>query len=146
MEGKLIIRPPKMDDLDEVVEIDRKVLGKVRRDYWKDKFELIFNKGGHFSLVAEVDGKVVGFILGFVSGWEFKVPESTGWLDVIGVDPSYQRKGIGTRLFKGLMEEMKKNGVKRVFTLVNWEDWDLMAFFRKMGFKRGEMINLSLEL
>jgi hypothetical protein len=37
--------------------------------------------------------------------------------------------------------------VTHAYTLVNWNDWDLLKFFRAMGFSRGgEMINLELNL
>ncbi|GAG50366.1 unnamed protein product, partial [marine sediment metagenome] len=36
------------------------------------------------SLVAEMEGKGVGFILGDASGWEYGVPENIGWIDTIG--------------------------------------------------------------
>ncbi len=140
------VRGLRREDIDYVIDIDRRVLGKERRSYWEDKFDEIFKKEGLFSLIAEDNGKVIGFILGVISGWEFRVPETTGWIDTIGVDPDYQGRGIGKLLFERLIEEMRKRGVKRVFTLVNWEDWDLLRFFRKMGFKRGEMINLSLDI
>ena len=52
-------------DLDAVVEIDKKVFGKRRREFWKRKiaYSDIYPRP---ALAAEVDGKVVGFILGFV--------------------------------------------------------------------------------
>jgi len=39
----------------------------------------------------------------------------------------------------------KKVGVDTIYTLVNWRTWDLLRFFDKMGFGRGDMINLELE-
>jgi len=98
------------------------------------------------SLVAEIDGKVVGFILGGVSGWEFKVPNNVGWIDTIGVDPDYQHRGIAKALLKQLITNLKKYGVDTIYTLVNWDDWDLLQFFRAMGFTRGDMINLMLKV
>ena len=49
------------NDLDAVVEIDRKVLGKARREYWKRKigYADIYPRP---ALVAEMNGKVIGFI------------------------------------------------------------------------------------
>jgi hypothetical protein len=29
---------------------------------------------------------------------------------------------------------------------VDWKKWDLLKFFEKMGFTRGDMINLELKL
>ena len=144
--GEIVVRPVRYNDLERIVEIDKKILGKSRRSYWERKFEEMEEKEGNFSFVAEKDGKVVGFIFGGISGWEFGVPNTTGWVDTIGVDPDYQKQGVGRRLFEELVKSMKEVGVRKIFTLVNWEDWDLLKFFKSMNFKRGEMINLSYEI
>ncbi|MEM2107785.1 MAG: GNAT family N-acetyltransferase [Candidatus Bathyarchaeia archaeon] len=57
-----------------------------------------------------VDGKVVGFMMGYVSGWEFGVPDTVGWIDTLGVDPAYQRRGVGRALFNALIENFKRSG------------------------------------
>ena len=80
----------------------------------------------------------MGFILGDVSGWEFGVPETIGWIDTIGIDPAYQKKGLATALARELIQNLKALGVKTIYTLVSWNDWDLLQFFHAMGFhKRG---------
>ena len=149
------------NDLDAVVEIDNKVLGRERRAFWKRKIAYadIYPRP---ALVAEVDGKVIGFILGYVSGWEFGVPDSIGWIDTLGVDPKYQRRGIARLLFDELIEVFKRSGrekmpeeekanrriegVNVVYTLVNWARWDLLQFYHAMGFKKGDMLNLELKI
>ncbi len=150
------------NDLDAVVEIDKKILGKERRAFWRRKIAYagIYPRP---ALVAELNRKVVGFILGYVSGWEFGVPDTTGWIDTIGVDPAYQRRGIGKALFHELIEIFKHSGreespeaaetekqnlegVNVVYTLTGWTDWDLLQFYHAMGFRKGEMLNLKLEV
>ena len=37
--AKLNIRPLTIEDLDAIVEIDRKVLGQARRDYWRTEMK-----------------------------------------------------------------------------------------------------------
>lgn len=156
---KVRIRSLTENDLDAIVEIDRKILGKSRRDHWKRKIGYA-NIYPRPALVAEVDGQVVGFILGYVSGWEFGVPDSVGWIDTLGVDPDFQHQGVGRTLFKELIKNFRRTGreaqpeskesqiegVDVVYTLVRWNDWNLLRFFHKMGFKRGAMTNLELEL
>jgi ribosomal protein S18 acetylase RimI-like enzyme len=99
----------------------------------------------------------VGFIMGYVSGWEFGVPDTIGWIDTLGVDPAYQRQGIGRALFTALIENFKHSGTEKtpeskiegvnvVYTLTNWNDWDLVQFYNAMGFKKGEMLNLKLQI
>jgi N-acetylglutamate synthase-like GNAT family acetyltransferase len=104
------------------------------------------NKSSQVSLVAEVGGKVVAFILGDVSGWEFGVPETIGWIDTIGVEPDYQKKGLATALAHELVNNLRAMGVKTIYTLVSWNDWDLLQFFHAIGFTRGDMINLELKI
>ena len=138
---KIRVRPIEKGDLDAITEIDYKILGQRRPEYWRQKIE----EGSHpiQSLVAEYNQRVIGFIIGTVSGWEFGVPSSFGWIDTIGVDPEFQKKGVATLLFRSIVKSFSKEGVKKIYTLVKWEDWNLMSFFRKMGFSRGELINLE---
>jgi len=140
------IRSLKKEDLETIIEIDEKVLGENRRDYWERKLALMNEKSSQVSLVAEVGGEVAGFILGDVSGWEFGVPDTIGWIDTIGVDPVYQKKGLATALAHELIKKLKAMGVRTIYTLVSWDDWDLLQFFHAIGFTRGDMINLELKI
>jgi len=144
--SRIQIRPMRMDDFEAIVEIDRKIFGKTRPDYWKRI--VVPNQQYPFSsLVAELEGKVIGFIVGEVSGGKFGVPDTVGWLTTIGVDPDYQHRGVARKLSETFIQNLKSIGVSMVYTLVNWSDWDLLKFFRNMGFTRGgEMINLQLKI
>ncbi|OGP75766.1 MAG: hypothetical protein A2V86_11470 [Deltaproteobacteria bacterium RBG_16_49_23] len=144
--SSLSIRPMTVGDIDAIVDIDRRVIGKSRLDYW----EKLVPQNPQYpfsSLVAEFEGKVIGFVVGEVSGWEFGVPDTIGWLSIIGVDPDYQHKGVARRLSQEFVKNLKTIGVSVIYTLVNWNDWDLLKFFRAMGFARGgDMINLELKV
>ena len=133
-------------DLDDVVAIDTKVLGKSRWDYWLTKMSLAEQRLPIASLVAEADGKVVGFILGDASGYEYSVPQNIGWIDTIGVDPAYQKQGIARMLMNEMIANLKKVGVDTVYTMVNWRDWNLLKFFDAFGYKKGPLINLELKI
>ena len=144
---KVKIRTFSEEDLETIVEIDRKILGKSRLTYWKQQIDLSKSPFPLSCLVAELEGKVIGFILGEVSGGQFNVPDTVGWISTIGVDPSYQHQGVARKLSQEFVRNLKSVGVSIVYTLVNWNDWDLLKFFRAMGFSRGEeMINLELNL
>lgn len=140
------IRTLKNEDLEAIVEIDQMVLGERRRAYWARKLEMLNSKSSQVSFVAEVEGKAVGFILGDISGWEFGVPDTIGWIDTIGIDPVFQKQGLATALTQELIANLRAAGVKTIYTLVSWNDWDLLQFFHAMGFTRGDMINLELKI
>lgn len=144
--SKVTIRPMTPDDVEAILVIDQKVIGKSRPDYWK-KMVPENPQYPFLSLVAEFEGKVIGFVLGEVSGWEFGVPDTVGWLTIIGVDPDYQHRGVARKLSQEFIKNLKGLNVRVVYTLVNWNDWDLLKFYKEMGFTRGgDMINLELRL
>ena len=134
-----------MKDLDAVTEIDYSLLGTKRREYWETRLESTETSGVP-SLAAEVDGKMIGFILGSVSGGEYSVPGNVGWIDTLGVVKEYQRKGIARLLFQEMLDMFKAAGIDTIYVFVNWKDWDLLRFFDKMGLTRGDMINLELKI
>lgn len=134
-----------MKDLDTVADIDESLLGTRRVGYWETKLEKA-ETSGIPSLAAEVNGKMVGFILGSTSGWEYGIPENVAWIDTLGVRNEYKKKGIARLLFEEMFSMFKKVGVDTIYVFVNWKDWDLLQFFDKMGFKRGDMINLEMKI
>jgi len=140
------VRKMNSKDLDAIVAIDTQILGKSRWDYWLMKMSLTEQRLPMASLVAEADGKVVGFILGDASGYEYDVPENIGWIDTIGVDPAYQKQGIARMLMNEMIVNLKKVGVDTVYTMVNWRDWNLLKFFDAFGYKKGPLINLELKI
>ncbi len=141
-----VIRGMAPSDLEQIIDIDIKVLGKPRPEYWKAKLEQVQSQAQLSALVAELGGQVVGFIIGGASRWEYGVPEHVGWIDTIGVDPDYQRKGIAKILFTEMSKSLKKMGVTSVYTLVTRRDWKMLKFFNRLGFQQGDMTNLEMDL
>ena len=143
---QLKIRALAYGDLDAIVEIDKAILGRERPEYWSMKIEISENRSPMASLVAELDGKVVGFIFGDVSGWEYGVPDTVGWIDTIGVHPTYQRKGVARSLFREIVASLKKVGVDTIYTFVNWKEYDRLHFFDTLGFQKGDMLHLEMKV
>ena len=141
-----IVRPMVPADMERIVEIDIKVLGKPRPEYWEMKVELVQKQALVSSLVAELEGTVIGFVIGDVSRWEYGLPENIGWIDTIGVDPDYQRKGIAKLLFREMTKSLKKVGVDSIITFVTRRDWKLLKFFNSVGFQKGDLLNLELDI
>jgi ribosomal protein S18 acetylase RimI-like enzyme len=142
---KITLRPLTISDLDAVAAIDISLLGKDRREYWEFKLERA-EMSGVPSLAAELNGKVIGFLLGSASGWEYGIPENIGWIDTLGVVKEWQGRGVSQLLFNEIYSMFKKVGVDTIYVFVDWKKWDLLKFFNKMGFQRGDMINLELKI
>jgi ribosomal protein S18 acetylase RimI-like enzyme len=133
-----------LKDLDAVAEIDYTLLGKKRMEYWEQKLERAETSAVP-SLAAEIGGRVVGFILGNVSDWEYGIPDNIALIDTLGVAKEYQKKGIAQLLFKEMFSMFRKIGINTVYVFVDWKKRDLLNFFDKMNFRGGDMINLELK-
>ena len=148
-ESTIKIRLMKADDFDAVVGIDEKVLKASRPEYYKMKFEKLFESNDYLpaSLVAEEeDGRVVGFVMGELYMGEYGIFGEEARLDTIGVDPNYQQKGIGGQLINEFIDHLKKLGVQKINTLVDWNDSKLIHFFSANQFSPSKTINLERSL
>jgi len=101
-----IIRVAKREDIPALVALEKRILGQERPEFWEMKLEYAEERSPMAPLVAELDGKVVGFVMGEASGWEFGIPSTIGWIDTLGVDPDYQRRGIGRALMWEMIDHL----------------------------------------
>ncbi len=145
---KRVLRVLKQGDLDAVVAIDALTTKEVRREYYERKFAGILNKNANIntSIVCEIDGKVVGFMMGYVFFGEFGITDATSTIDTMGVHPEFQKHGIAAEMLDQFMMNMKAAGVKKVYTLVNWDDFALEKFFSRNKFVPSKRINLECVL
>ena len=144
-EGRVVIRPMEPEDIDAVLTIDRKISGVQRAITYAD---LITGELGgviDLSSVAEINGQVVGIILARLAYVGDPVTE-VGLVQILGVDPDYQRQGIATKLVNAMLERCKSKGIKTVRVSVNERDSQLRGLFQRIGFRRGQLIDYSKTL
>ena len=77
---------------------------------------------------------------------EYGIFREEASLDTIGVDPHYQHKGIGEQLINEFIDHLKKLGVQKINTLVDWNDSKLIHFFSANRFSPSKTINLERSL
>lgn len=140
------IRPVNELDIEAICRIDERITGKYRPDVWEDRVVYFIRRDPDSSQVAEVDGKVVGFMLGEVRGGEFGMEEPTGWLEFFGVDPSARERGIGRNLTDALLAGFKKRGAHVARTMVRTQDTEIAAFVNAMGFTPAPVAALEKRL
>ncbi|MBI4364652.1 MAG: GNAT family N-acetyltransferase [Candidatus Latescibacteria bacterium] len=133
-------------DVARIIAIDERLTGVYRPEVWERRIVFYLRRDPDASRVAEVDGKVVGFMLSDIRGGEFGLEETSGWIERFGVDPDYQGRSIGRRLFESAVEHMKGQGATAVRTLVDQKDSDLASFLRAVGFQNSPLVALELKL
>ena len=122
-------------DIGAVTTIDEKITGRYRPDDWERRIGYYLRRDPDAALVAEIDGEVVGFMLGEVRSGEFGLEEPTGWIEVLGVDPEHRGAAIGRRMAEALLEHFRSKGATTVRTLVDETKDDLAGFFSSLGFE-----------
>jgi ribosomal protein S18 acetylase RimI-like enzyme len=138
----ITVRRMRTQDAEAVLRIDEKITGTPHEAQWESRIIDQLTRNPLGCLVAEIEGKVAGFIFGEIRGWEFAIPKS-GWIEIVGVDPEYQGKGVARALIEKLHVYFLNHNIGRVMTMVDWNDGGLVSFFRVMGFERSDFIILE---
>lgn len=129
------IRPLDELDIDDIVAIDEKIGGEYRPEVWETRVGYYLRRDPEGPVVAELDGEVIGFMLGEVRSGEFGLEEPTGWIEVLGVDPDHRGQAAGRLMAEALLDHFRQQGVTRVRTLVDEDMEDLRKFFTALGFE-----------
>jgi len=125
---------------DDTEKADRMASLKETAVYQLQHGEPLLNLG------AEIDGRLVGFIFGEIKLWEFGRAEKTGWIKVLGVDREFQGMGVGNKMGEMLLSHFQKKSVRKVRTLVDWYEGDLISYFKSLGFNMLNMMPLEREI
>lgn len=139
------IRQANEEDLQCIVELSKK-LGKDESnmdsmispspsEFQNPKWILKNIKGENAAVfVAEINGKIVGYSLGWCSQpWAYK--GRRGYICDCFIEKSYRRKGIGKSLIKMMIEWFAKKGVKCVEADVYSKNVPSLKLFKTLGFK-----------
>jgi len=140
------IRPLDELDLDAIVRIDERIGGIYRPDFWEQRVVYYLRRDPDASQVAEVDGKVVGFMLGEIRAGEFGLEEPSGWIERFGVDPDQRGRELGRKLFDAMVRHFRAQGAVSVRTLVDGRDATLAGFLKAIGFSPSPLQALEIRL
>jgi ribosomal protein S18 acetylase RimI-like enzyme len=129
------IRPLDELDIEAITAIDEKIGGRYRPEVWERRIGYYLRRDPESSVVAEVNGAVIGFMLGEVRSGEFGLEEPTGWIEVLGVDPGQQGRGLGRQMLEAMLEHFRAQGAKSVRTLIDEDAREILRFFSSLGFQ-----------
>ena len=82
------------------------------------------------SFVAELDGAVAGFLVGFVSQSDPEV----AYVHFVGIDPAMRGAGIGRALYERFCEGVRALGCREVRCVTSPRNAASIAFHRRLGF------------
>ena len=144
------VRDVRRSDLPAVVEIDARITGLPKPDYWAGILKRYGGRrsgqgGQRFFLVAQADKAVQGYVVGEIRDWEFG-STPCGWVFGIGVRPQARLAGTGTQLLDAICARFRDGGVDKVRTLLARDNELVLAFFRSQGMMAAPFIALEKDL
>ena len=117
-------RPMTIDDLDEVMAIERSAFDfPWSSGFFRQELQVACAR----SILAEIDGKIVGYVLFWV------LP---GAIDVhnIAVHQDYRRRGIARELLELVTDEARRQSLSRVLLEVRISNTAAQKLYLAMGF------------
>lgn len=132
---EVVVRLIAAGDLERLVKIDAALTGRTRRAWYEGRLRrALSNTDVHVSLAAELDGTLVGAVMGVLNYGEFGLAEPVAVLDTLLVDPAHTGSGVGRALMLQLMRNLGALRVERVRTEVGWDEQRLLGFLAHAGF------------
>jgi len=126
--GSVVLRRLRWWDLPEVSALERDLFGATawsEETFWSE----LAQHASRRYLVAELDGRVVGYAGGMLSGPEADV-------QTIGVAADAQGKGLGRRLLRARIDLAREGGASALLLEVRADNEPAQALYRSEGFAR----------
>jgi ribosomal protein S18 acetylase RimI-like enzyme len=138
-------------DLSAVIKLDASVFGQARTAYFERRLATLEGEdtSDHqliFLAAVTEDDEIIGFVMGTLTSGEFGLPHITAIVDSIAVHPSYQRRHIGQLLIETFLGRSAALGARAAYTLVQWENWELLKVFHALGFSLPSTIALERQI
>ena len=143
----ILVRSLRQEDAARLVRMDHAITGRNRTAWYEGKLQRALEESDlRISLGAEVDGCLVGAVLGSLHYGEFGLPEPIAVVDTILVEPGHGRQGVGTALLDQLVKNLRALGIERLRTEVAWDEYALNRFLGHRGFTPAPRLVLELRL
>ncbi len=103
----MVIRGIKKEDFDYIVSVLDRWWGGPSGERAHPVF---FYELGEQALIAELDGEVVGFLLGFLAPTD----PPTAYVHLVGIHPEHRRRGVGKELYEQFTRRAQGAGARRI--------------------------------
>jgi ribosomal protein S18 acetylase RimI-like enzyme len=142
---KVLIRKLETRDAEGITRIYGSITQSPVNIDFKRVIEDLVKKADNACFVAELQGRVVGYMISYIVSGGFGI-ENSAWIAMLGVDPRLMGQDIGKNLAKETFQFYREKGIKDIYTSVRWDSTDLLSFFKTLGFDRSNFINLRRTL
>jgi ribosomal protein S18 acetylase RimI-like enzyme len=90
-------------------------------------------------LVAELDGEIIGTVLGGYDG-------RRGLVYHLAVEHAWRAQGVGRALMQAVEERLRAKGCFKCYLLVAWDDPENVAFYEHLGWEAMQVSVMGKQL
>lgn len=139
MDADLHVRTVLPADAEAVVSLWRRCgLVHPNNDPHKDIARKL-KVGPDLFLVGEHAGEIAAVVMAGYEGHR-------GWINYLGVDPRFQRRGWGRRMMDEAERRLRREGCAKINLQVRESNRDVIAFYQAIGFAVDRVVSLGKRL
>jgi len=90
-------------------------------------------------LVGEIDGNIVGSIMGGYEGHR-------GWVNYLAVSSSHRKKGLGRQLMDAVEVKLREMGCPKINLQVRETNLEVIEFYKAIGYKMDHVVGMGKRL
>lgn len=125
-----------------MTESDFQYIVSVSDDWWggpsSDRTHpIFFHELGEMALVAQSDGGLIGFLLGFVT------PTKVGYIHLVGIHPDFRRQGVARSLYGSFMTACQDRGIQHFKSITTPGNIGSVDFHKALGFSAELIANYA---
>lgn len=128
-------RKAKLDDLEALYGIEKECF--TLEAFSKNQIALLLRNPDMISLLAQMVGRVVGFIIALVYEGE---REKIGHIITLDVAVKARKKGVGLKLVKDLERILRSQKVKTCYLEVRVDNMAARELYRKLGYVETKLL------
>lgn len=123
-------------EIRNVKSSDYYVISPLINEWWGGRLmsdmlpKVFFNHFNHTSFIAEKDGQIIGFLIGFLS----QSDKDSAYIHFVGVSPEQRKTKIGKHLYNEFFKVVKNNNRNVVRAVTSPVNKVSIAYHTKMGF------------
>jgi ribosomal protein S18 acetylase RimI-like enzyme len=90
-------------------------------------------------LVGEINGKIIGTCMAGYEGHR-------GWINYLAIAPTYQRRGLASRMMKEAERLLRNAGCPKINLQVRASNVDVIEFYKSIGFSIDAAVSMGKRL
>ena len=131
----LSIRRASAEDLETIHKIEKECF--LSEAFTKEQIEYFLAAPNVINLIAELNGKPVGFVTGALEKYEGEV---VGHIYSVDVLEKYRRRGVASRLIEELEKAFAQEGVRTCYLEVKVDNIAARSLYEKLGYRAFEVL------